>query len=75
MKTIVSKLPGILLAAAIAVPAWILGTAFPVIGSPVLGILFGMILAYWKRPPFSATVSDTHPKSCCSIRSFFLASA
>lgn len=50
LKTITSKFPGILLAAVIAVPAWLLGKAFPVIGSPVLGILFGMILAFWKRP-------------------------
>lgn len=39
-----------MLAALIAVPAWLLGKAFPIIGSPVLGILFGMILAFWKRP-------------------------
>ncbi len=52
MKTIVSKLPGIALAALIAIPAWLLGKTFPVIGSPVLGILFGMILAFWKRPAF-----------------------
>lgn len=50
MKTIIGKVPGILLAAAIAVPAWLLGKAFPIVGSPVLGILLGMILAFWKRP-------------------------
>ncbi len=50
MKTIINKLPGIALAALIAVPAWLLGKAVPVIGSPVLGILFGMVLAFWKRP-------------------------
>lgn len=50
MKTITNKLPGIALAAVIAVPAWLLGKMFPIIGSPVLGILFGMILAFWKRP-------------------------
>lgn len=50
MKSIMSKLPGIFLAAAIAIPAWLLGRAFPVIGSPVLGILFGILLAFWKRP-------------------------
>ncbi len=44
------NLPGILLATLIAIPAWFIGKAFPVIGSPVLGILFGMILAFWKRP-------------------------
>lgn len=50
MKTIISKTPGILLAAVLAIPAWLLGRAFPVIGSPILGILFGMMLAFWKRP-------------------------
>ncbi|MEI6100434.1 MAG: YeiH family protein [Eubacteriales bacterium] len=50
MKTIIKKLPGIALAGLIAVPAWFLGLAFPVIGSPVLGILFGMLLVFWKRP-------------------------
>jgi Predicted membrane protein len=44
------KIPGILLAAVVAVPAWLTGQAFPIVGSPVLGILFGMILAFWKRP-------------------------
>ncbi len=50
MKKIVNKLPGIALAAVIAVPAWYIGKLVPVVGSPVLGILFGMILAFWKRP-------------------------
>jgi Predicted membrane protein len=50
MKKILDKLPGILLTALIAIPAWILGNQYPIIGSPVLGILFGMLLAFWKRP-------------------------
>lgn len=50
MKQVKNKLPGIVLAAIIAVPAWMLGELFPVIGSPIIGILFGMILAFWKRP-------------------------
>ncbi|RMC93672.1 YeiH family putative sulfate export transporter [Clostridium autoethanogenum] len=50
MKTITNKVSGIILALIIAIPAWLLGNAFPIIGSPVLGILFGMILAFWKRP-------------------------
>ncbi len=37
-------IPGILLCLSIAIPAWILGKAFPIIGSPVFGILFGMII-------------------------------
>lgn len=50
MKKIVDKLPGIALAAVIAIPAWLIGKLVPVVGSPVLGILFGMLLAFWKRP-------------------------
>lgn len=52
MKTLVNKLPGIALAAIIAVPAWLFGRAIPIVGSPVFGILLGMILAFWKRPEF-----------------------
>jgi uncharacterized integral membrane protein (TIGR00698 family) len=50
MKSVTAKSPGILLAAAVAAPAWLIGRAIPVIGSPVLGILFGMVLAFWRRP-------------------------
>jgi uncharacterized integral membrane protein (TIGR00698 family) len=52
LKTILNKLPGIVLAAIIAIPAWLIGKEIPVIGGPVLGILFGMLLAFWKRPVF-----------------------
>ncbi len=50
MKSITGVLPGILLSGVIAVPAWLIGRVFPVIGSPVLGLLFGMVLAMVKRP-------------------------
>ncbi len=36
---------GILVCFGIAVPAWLLGKAFPIIGGPVLSILFGMLIA------------------------------
>lgn len=63
MKTIINKLPGIILAAFIAIPAWLLGKAVPIIGSPVLGILFGIILAFWKRPvQFNEGVQYTSKK-------------
>ena len=40
---------GILVCFAIAVPAWLLGKAFPIIGGPVLSILFGMLIAlFWS---------------------------
>ena len=36
--------PGILLCLLIAVPAWILGNVWPIVGSPVFGILMGMLI-------------------------------
>jgi len=36
--------PGILLCFMIALPAWFLGKFFPIIGSPVFGILIGMLI-------------------------------
>ncbi|WMJ77962.1 MULTISPECIES: YeiH family protein [unclassified Sedimentibacter] len=50
MKKIIDNVPGVIVAFAIALPAWKLGKMFPVVGGPVLGILFGMILAFFKRP-------------------------
>lgn len=41
---------GLLLCFLIAVPAWLLGRTIPVIGGPVFGILFGMIIALARRP-------------------------
>lgn len=42
---------GLIFCFIIAVPAWLLGTKFPIIGGPVFGILFGIIIsALWKRP-------------------------
>lgn len=38
---------GILACFGIAVPAWLLGKAFPIIGGPVLSILFGMLIAFF----------------------------
>ncbi len=40
---------GILVCFGIAVPAWLLGKAFPIIGGSVLSILFGMLIAlFWS---------------------------
>nr|WP_312576104.1 YeiH family protein [Sedimentibacter sp.] len=63
MNAINEKLPGVLLAFAIAIPAWFIGKAFPIIGSPVVGILFGMVLASWKRPEiFNTGIKYTSKK-------------
>lgn len=52
MTSIATLLPGLGLALAIAVPAWLLGKAIPLIGGPVFAILFGILLAGWRRPNF-----------------------
>ena len=49
MQSMLNKLLGIGLTFIIAIPAWFIGEAFPIIGGPVLGILFGMVLALGKR--------------------------
>jgi len=43
-------LPGVGLALAVAVPAWMLGRHLPLVGGPVCAILLGMLLAFWPRP-------------------------
>lgn len=51
VKKITITLPGIVLAAVIALPAYLIGTLVPIVGSPVLGILSGMLLSsFWRRP-------------------------
>lgn len=45
MRKLKSLAPGLSLCLGIAIPAWFLGKAMPVIGSPVFGILFGMAMA------------------------------
>lgn len=50
LDTIKNIAPGLLLCAIIAVPAWFLGKLVPVIGSAVFAIVFGMIIAFFKRP-------------------------
>src|SRR6056297_2333022 len=40
---------GILLCLGIAFPSWLLGRQFPVIGSPVFAIIFGLIIAIYPR--------------------------
>ena len=43
-------LPGLLICVVLAVPAWFLGKLVPVIGSAVFAIVFGMIIAFFRRP-------------------------
>ena len=41
---------GILVCLAIAIPAWLLGKTFPVVGGAVIAIIAGMIIAmFWRK--------------------------
>ncbi|MGI6110130.1 MAG: YeiH family protein [Eubacteriaceae bacterium] len=64
MEFIKSKGPGLLLALAVSIPAWYLGTLVPVIGGPVFAILIGMVLALVvkKRDAFEPGIKFTSKK-------------
>ena len=49
MKKIKQLGPGLLLCLALAVPCWLLGKAFPIVGGPVFAILAGMIVTLFYR--------------------------
>ena len=49
MEFVRKNAPGILICLVIAVPAWLLGQRFEVVGGPVFAILIGMVIAlFWK---------------------------
>ena len=49
MEFVRKNAPGMLICLVIAVPAWLLGQRFEVIGGPVFAILIGMVIAlFWK---------------------------
>lgn len=49
METIKKNLPGVIVCLVIAIPAWLLGKQFEVIGGTVFAILIGMVIAlFWK---------------------------
>jgi len=45
-----SLLPGIAASLVLALPAWMLGKAFPLVGGPIFAIMTGMILSFPRRP-------------------------
>ncbi len=58
-----ANLPGVALSFLIAVPAWLLGQKIPIIGGPVLGIVFGILAAFLKRPEsFGRGIKETSKK-------------
>lgn len=63
MEFIKKNYAGILLCLVIAIPAYILGQAFPVIGGPVFAILIGLVLALFKRKEcFASGIAFTSKK-------------
>jgi uncharacterized integral membrane protein (TIGR00698 family) len=54
---------GMLLCLCIAIPAWLLGKIFPIIGGPVLGILLGLLIAMIPRKSyFTSGITFTSKK-------------
>ena len=58
------KIKGLVLCFVIAVPAWLLGRKFAVVGGPVISILLGMIVGMFlkNRAPFDAGIKFTSKK-------------
>lgn len=58
------KIKGLLLCIVIAVPAWLLGREFAVVGGPVISILLGMVVGIFlkNRAPFEAGIKFTSKK-------------
>ena len=56
--------PGVLLCLALAVPCWLLGKAFPVVGGSVFAILLGMVIAlfYHNKAATQAGIAYTSKK-------------
>jgi len=61
MKSIQNKAAGVVLCAILALPAWILGHYFPLVGAPVFAILLGMIVGsfYHNRTKTAAGIAFT----------------
>ena len=64
MTFIHEKGRGLLLCACIAVPSWLLGKQFPIIGGPVIAILAGMIITLFikDKAPYSKGITFTSKK-------------
>lgn len=75
MNLIKEKYKGLLVCLAIAIPAWILGKIFPIIGSAVIAIIAGMVIAlFWQREKLSSRELFLHQKRYFSMQLFYWAS-
>ncbi len=73
MNLIKEKYKGLLVCLAIAIPAWILGKIFPIIGSAVIAIIAGMVIALFWQPgkTFKPGITFTS-KKYFSMQLFFI---
>lgn len=72
MNLIKEKYKGLLVCLAIAIPAWILGKIFPIIGSAVIAIIVGMVIAlFWQPGKLSNRELLLHQKDT-SVCSYFI---
>lgn len=64
MKSMKDNFTGIILVLIIAIPAWILGKSYPIIGGPVFGILLGMFITNFikNKTPFQKGIMFTSKK-------------
>ncbi len=64
MKTLKESYKGLLLCLVIAVPSWLLGKKFPIIGGPVIAIIAGMIITLFikDKSRFDAGIKFTSKK-------------
>lgn len=64
MTFIHEKGRGLLLCACIALPSWLLGKTFPIIGGPVIAILAGMVLTQFikDKTPYAKGITFTSKK-------------
>jgi len=64
MKFIKKNWPGLLICLIIAIPSWLLGIIFPIIGGPVIAILLGMIITIFikNKSKFESGIKFTSKK-------------
>lgn len=75
MNLIKEKYKGLLVCLAIAIPSWILGKIFPIIGSAVIAIIAGRLLLYsGNREKLSNRELLLHQKRYFSMQLFYWAS-
>ena len=66
MNFLKKNLNGILVCFVIAVPSWLLGKTFPVVGGPVIAILAGMLITLvWTNKEKPNQESNGLLRLCC----------